>query len=46
MYLPTMPTGRRIYEEVWAMAQVLLKKPSKFQDKLWWQKDNWEEILE
>lgn len=28
--MPLFPTGRRIYEEVWAMAQILLQKGSKF----------------
>jgi len=37
-----MPTGRRIYEEVWAQAQSALKKNSKYFDLgkskhlFWW----------
>ena len=43
-----MPSGRRIYEEIWSMAQTILNKQSKFlksTEHLWWMKDNWEEQL-
>jgi hypothetical protein len=33
MMLPYNPTGRRIYEEVWAIAHNLLHKNSKFLKK-------------
>ena len=45
MYLPLMPTGRRIYEEVWSMANVLLKNPKKI-SLPWWQNPDWEKILD
>jgi len=37
--LPAKPTGRRIYEEVWAVAQNILKKSSIYHHKknLWWE---------
>ena len=35
MYLPLMPTGRRIYEEIWSMANILLKNPKKV-SLPWW----------
>ena len=40
-----MPTGRRIYEEVWSMANVLLKNPKKI-SLPWWQNPDWEKILD
>ena len=40
-----MPTGRRIYEEIWSMAQILLKKPSKFSNP-WWEAPEWRKIVE
>ena len=51
MLLPLMPTGRRIYEEVWAMAQIMLKRDSKFlvsreKTNFWWEDKDWEDILE
>ncbi|CDW76980.1 ubiquitin carboxyl-terminal hydrolase 15 [Stylonychia lemnae] len=45
--LPAKPTGRRIYEEIWAVAQNILKKSSIYHHKknLWWEQKNWEEKL-
>ena len=45
-----MPTGKRIYEEVWSHAQILLQKTSKFlklgkKDNLWWNDRDWESNL-
>lgn len=40
--MPLKPSGRRVYEEVWAMAAHILKKSSIYHDKRnrWWeQKD-------
>lgn len=43
MLLPSAPTGRRIYEEVWAVAHNLLHKNSKFlkKENLWWNQKDW-----
>ena len=45
--LPTVPSGRRIYDEVWAGAHVLLKPTSRFHrpNSRWWERKNWREIL-
>lgn len=50
--MPLFPTGRRIYEEVWAMAQVLLQKKSNYLSSeqqlkhvLWWTSKNWRDAL-
>ena len=45
--LPSKPTGYRIYEEVWAQAQLILKRSSAHltRDKLWWQKGKLSEAL-
>lgn len=48
LLLPRKPTGRRIYEEVWALAHNILKKDSKFlidQNLLWWNNSNWKELI-
>ena len=41
------PNGRRIYEEVWAIASSILKKNSIYHDKRnrWWEQANWEDKL-
>ena len=43
--MPLKPTGRRVYEEVWALASNILKKSSIYHDKRnrWWELPNWEE---
>ena len=43
LLLPRKPTGRRIYEEVWALAHNILKKDSKFLNPAnqWWNDKNW-----
>jgi hypothetical protein len=45
--IPLRPTGRRVYEEVWALASKILKKTSIYHDKRnrWWEFQNWEEKL-
>ena len=45
--LPLKPTGRRIYEEVWAIAHNILKKDGKFipHDQLWWNQNDWKEKM-
>lgn len=45
--VPLKPTGRRIYEEVWAIASNILKKNSIYHDKRnrWWEHANWEDKL-
>lgn len=45
--LPTVPSGRRIYEEVWASAHILLRHTSRFHrvNSRWWERRNWREIL-
>ena len=46
--LPLEPTGREIYDEIWALAHGILKSDSKYLDSknLWWNKSNWKQILE
>lgn len=43
MTLPIYLSGRRLYEEVWAVACNLLKKSSIYHDNknLWWEQRNW-----
>jgi hypothetical protein len=43
--MPLKPTGRRVYEEVWAVASNILKKASIYHDKRnrWWEQRNWED---
>jgi len=45
--LPFIPTGRRLYEEVWAVACNILKKSSIYHDSknLWWEQKNWKDLL-
>ena len=44
--MPTVPSGRRIYDEVWASAHVMLKPNSRFHRPMtrWWERKNWREI--
>ena len=46
--IPKYPSGRRIYDEVWASAHVLLKSNSKFHrlNTRWWERKNWKELVE
>ncbi len=46
LQLPLKPTGRRVYEEVWAVASQILKLDSKFRiaEKHWW--NDKEEVLD
>lgn len=43
--LPKCPSGRRVYEEVWAVAQNILKKSSIYHNmkNLWWEQANWQD---
>ena len=45
--LPTIPSGRRIYDEVWASAHVLLKSTSRYHrsNSRWWETKKWRDIL-
>jgi len=45
--MPTVPSGRRIYDEVWATAHMLLKPHSRYHKPLtrWWERKNWREIV-
>jgi hypothetical protein len=45
--MPLKPTGKRVYDEVWAIASNILKKDSIYHDKRnrWWEQKNWEEKL-
>ena len=47
MILPFCLTGKRLYEEVWAVANNVLKKTSAFHDlkNLWWEQRNWQSKL-
>lgn len=46
MMLPMKPTGRRIYEEVWAVAHNILKKDVIMpHDQLWWNQKDWKEKM-
>lgn len=47
LLLPLKPTGRRVYEEIWALASNILKKSSIYHDKRnrWWEQKSWEEKL-
>jgi len=46
--LPTVPSGRRIYDEIWATAHVLLKPNSRFHRPMtrWWERKNWREYTD
>ena len=45
--MPKAPSGRRVYEEVWASAHVLLRPNSRFHtpNYRWWEKKNWRDIV-
>lgn len=47
MYLPRNPTGKVLYEEIWAMAHNVLVKDSRFLDKknLWWNQKDWPQVI-
>ena len=46
--MPFHPSGRRIYDEVWAAAHVLLKPNSKFHrvNARWWERKDWRKIYD
>lgn len=48
LLLPLQPTGKRLYEEVWAVAHSLLKKDSQYHDREshWWNQKEWKQILD
>ena len=43
--LPTVPSGRRVYDEVWASAHVMLRPNTRFHRPTirWWERKNWRE---
>ena len=45
--LPKEPSGRRIYDEVWAAAHVLLKPSSKYNlpRHRWWERRDWKDFV-
>lgn len=45
--MPTVPSGRRIYDEVWAGAHVLLKPNCKYHrpGTRWWERKAWRDTL-
>ena len=47
LLLPIKPTGRRVYEEIWSVASVLLKKSSIYHNKKnrWWEQKGWEDKI-
>ena len=46
--MPKYPSGRRIYDEVWAAAHILLKPNSRFHrlNSRWWERKGWKENVE
>ena len=46
--MASFPSGRRIYDEVWSSAHVLLKPTSRFHRPAlrWWEKKHWRETTE
>lgn len=46
--MPKYPSGRRIYDEVWASAHVFLKPNSKFHrlNSRWWERKDWKKIVD
>ena len=46
--MPAMPSGRRIYDEVWASANILLKPNSRYHRPMtrWWERKNWRDLTE
>ena len=45
--MPSVPSGRRIYDEIWTYAHILLKPNSKFHrpTNRWWERKNWRNLL-
>ena len=45
--LPQMPSGRRIYDEVWAIAHVLIKPTSRLHKPMsrWWERKDWKQVI-
>jgi len=45
--MPIEPSGRRIYDEVWALAHVLVKPTSKFHrpNSRWWERKDWKGFI-
>jgi hypothetical protein len=45
--IPRKPCGRRLYDEVWAIASNLLKPNSKFQrpSMRWWERKDWKTFV-
>ena len=41
--IPTMPSGRRLYDEIWTMSSNLLKHNAKCQKSVnrWWERKDW-----
>jgi hypothetical protein len=41
LMIPLKPTGRRVYEEIWAVAHNILKKDGNLipHDQLWWNQE-------
>lgn len=46
--VPSFPSGRRLYDEVWTHAHTLLKGDAKIQKNLsrWWERKDWKEFIE
>merc|ERR1712176_752981 len=44
--MPIAPSGRRIYDEIWATAHILLKPNSRFHRPMtrWWERKNWRDL--
>ena len=45
--LPQMPSGRRIYDEVWAIAHVLINPTSRLHKPMsrWWERKDWKQVI-
>ena len=45
--LPLKPTGKRVYEEVWGIAQQIIKRGSKYlkRENLWWEQKDWKDLI-
>ena len=45
--LPKQPSGRRIYDEVWSVAHLLLRPTSKYNlpPHRWWELKNWKQFV-
>ena len=46
--MPAQPSGRRIYDEVWALAHVLIKPNSKIHrpNSRWWERRDWTSFIQ